>query len=34
VRVVLGGATGSILVCAYILMYYIKDRGFKGGGYD
>ena len=26
-------ATGSILVYAYILMYYIKDRGFRGGGY-
>ncbi len=28
-----GVATGSILVYAYILMYYIKDRGFRGGGY-
>ena len=26
-------ATGSILVYAYILIYYIKDRGFRGGGY-
>ena len=28
-----GVATGSILVYAYILMYYIKNRGFRGGGY-
>ena len=28
-----GVATGSILVYAYILMYYIRDRGFRGGGY-
>jgi len=28
-----GVATGSILVYAYILMYYTKERGFKGGGY-
>ena len=28
-----GVATGSILVYAYILMYYTKDRGFRGGGY-
>ena len=28
-----GVATGSILVYAYILMYYIKDWGFRGGGY-
>jgi len=28
-----GVATGSILVYAYILMYYIKDRGFREGGY-
>ncbi len=28
-----GVATGSILVYAYILMYYIKDRGFRGSGY-
>ena len=28
-----GVATGSVLVYAYILMYYIKDRGFRGGGY-
>ncbi len=28
-----GVATGSILVYAYILIYYIKDRGFRGGGY-
>ncbi len=28
-----GVATGSILVYAYILMYYIKERGFRGGGY-
>ena len=26
-------ATGSILVYAYILMYYIKDRRFRRGGY-
>ena len=23
----------SILVYAYILMYYTKNRGFRGGGY-
>ena len=28
-----GVATGSILVYAYILMYYTKNRGFRGGGY-
>ena len=28
-----GVATGSILVYAYILMYYTKDRGFRGAGY-
>ena len=28
-----GMATGSTLVYAYILMYYIKDRGFREGGY-
>ncbi len=28
-----GVATGSILVYAYILIYYIKVRGFRGGGY-
>ena len=28
-----GVATGSILVYAYILIYYIKNRGFRGGGY-
>jgi len=28
-----GVATGSILVYAYILMYYTKNRWFRGGGY-
>ena len=28
-----GVATGSILVYAYILMYYTKNRGFREGGY-
>jgi len=28
-----GVATGSILVYAYILIYYTKDRGFREGGY-
>ena len=28
-----GVATGGILVYAYILMYYTKNRGFRGGGY-
>ncbi len=27
-----GVATGSILVYAYILMYYIKNRGIGGWG--
>jgi len=27
------GATGSILVYAYILIYYTKNRGFREGGY-
>ena len=26
-------ATGSILVYAYILMYYTKNQGFREGGY-
>ena len=28
-----GVATGSILVYAYILMYYTKNRGFENHGY-
>ncbi len=28
-----GVATGSILVYAYILMYYTKNRGFGESGY-
>ena len=28
-----GVATVSILVYAYVLMYYIKDQGFRGSGY-
>ena len=28
-----GVATGSILVYAYILMYYTKNRGFKNHGF-
>jgi len=28
-----GVAAGSILVYAYILMYYTKNRGFREGGY-
>ncbi|MBA7677272.1 hypothetical protein ES703_85524 [subsurface metagenome] len=28
-----GVATGSVLVYAYILMYYTKDRGFKNHGF-
>ena len=27
-------ATGSILVYAYILMYYTKNRGFENGGFE
>ena len=28
-----GVATGSILVYAYILIYYIKNRGFENYGF-
>jgi hypothetical protein len=28
-----GVATGSILVYAYILMYYTKNRGFENHGF-
>jgi hypothetical protein len=28
-----GVATGSILVYAYILMYYTKNRGFENEGF-
>ena len=28
-----GVATGSILVYAYILIYYTKNRGFENHGY-
>ncbi len=29
-----GVATGSILVYAYILMYYTKNRGFENEGFE